>query len=174
MCGKLHIYTGNGKGKTTAALGLAVRAACAGKHVYIGQFMKGRQTSELHLPEYFPEQITIVQYGSPKFQTPETEPSPEDIDLANSGLSQLKNSLVSEEFDVVVADELCIAVSLGLLNEEDVLHVIKQKPSSVELVLTGRNAPNSFIELADLVTEMKEIKHYYSSEKLPPRKGIEF
>ncbi len=174
MDGKLHIYTGNGKGKTTAALGLAVRAACAGMRVYIGQFMKGQDTSELALPECYPENIVIEQYGSSDFQPCGEKPSQESIALAYSGLSKLKNALVSQQYQMVIADEICISVHLGLLQEEDVLEVVRQQPDSVELILTGRNATLVLIENADLVTEMKEIKHYYSSEKTPPRKGIEF
>ncbi len=173
MKGKFQIYTGNGKGKTTAALGLAVRAACAGKKVYIGQFMKGRDYSELCLPEHFPGFITMEQYGTPRLICKGEKLSETDLRSAATGLQQIQIRMASGKYDIVIADELNVTVHLGLLSEHEVLAFIRNRPDDVELVLTGRYAPESFIEAADLVTEMKEVKHYYSTENLPARVGIE-
>lgn len=173
MKGRFQLYTGNGKGKTTAALGLAVRAACSGMKVYIGQFMKGQDYSELVLSERFPETITMKQYGTPKLLCKGEKPSAEDTAAARNGLLKLKEAMLSGRYDVIIADELNVTVHLGLLDTETVLKVLKKRPDNVELVVTGRYAPDSFVELADLVTEMREVKHYYETENLPARKGIE-
>ncbi len=173
MEGRFQLYTGNGKGKTTAALGLAVRAACSGMKVYIGQFMKGQDYSELVLTERFPETITMEQYGTPKLLCKGEKPSSEDTSAARNGLLKLKEAMLSGRYDVIIADELNVTVHLGLLDTEIVLKVLKKRPDNVELVVTGRYAPDSFVELADLVTEMREVKHYYETENLLARKGIE-
>lgn len=173
MEGRFQLYTGNGKGKTTAALGLAVRAACSGMKVYIGQFMKGQDYSELVLSEHFPETITMEQYGTPKLLCKGEKPSAEDTSAARNGLLKLKEAMFSGRYDMIIADELNVTVHLGLLDKETVLEVLKKRPDNVELVVTGRYAPDSFVELADLVTEMREVKHYYETENLPARKGIE-
>ncbi len=174
MNGKFQLYTGNGKGKTTAALGLSVRAACNGLKVYFGQFMKGREYSELCLPDHFSELIVMEQFGTPKLICKGEMPSEEDLQFAWSGLEKTRAAMISGEYDIIVADELNVTVYMGLLKEDDVVEFIGQRPHDVELVLTGRYAPDSFIEIADLVTEMKEIKHYYATENLLARKGIEF
>ncbi|MEN8208497.1 MAG: cob(I)yrinic acid a,c-diamide adenosyltransferase [Candidatus Fermentibacteria bacterium] len=173
MTGKFQLYTGNGKGKTTAALGLAVRAACAGKKVYIGQFMKGQDYSELCLPEHFPGFITMEQYGTPRLLCKGEEPSEEDLLSASAGLERIGALMLSGSYDLVIADELNVTVHMGLLDENDVMDFILQRPDNVELVLTGRYAPENFVEAADLVTEMREVKHYYAAENLQARKGIE-
>lgn len=174
MNGRFQLYTGNGKGKTTAALGLAVRAACAGIPVYFGQFMKGSDYSELCLPQHFPGSITLEQFGSPRLLCRGEDPSEDDIARAGDGLGRIRQALVGGEYGLVVADELSVTVHLGLLSEEEALKVIMARPNGVELVVTGRYAPDSFIEAAHLVTEMKEIRHYYADEGLEARKGIEF
>lgn len=173
MKGRFQLYTGNGKGKTTAALGLAVRAACAGMKVYFGQFMKGQDYSELCLPEHFPGTITMEQYGTPRLICKGEKPSKDDMRSAAAGLEKIRSAMVSENYDLVIADELNVTVHMGILNEDDVIEFIGQRPNDVELVLTGRYAPESFIETADLVTEMREVKHYYATENLLARKGIE-
>ncbi len=170
--GRLQVYTGNGKGKTTALLGLAVRAACSGMRVYIGQFMKGQNYSELCLPERFPE-ITLEQFGSPAFLKAGEKPSETDMLMAENGLSAVCGALTSGKYDLVAADEICVSVHLGLLKEDAVLQLADMRPATVELVLTGRYASDSIIEKADLVTEMMEVKHYYNTEKLLARTGIE-
>jgi cob(I)alamin adenosyltransferase len=170
MNGQVQIYTGNGKGKTTAALGLVVRACGAGLKVYFGQFLKGRMCSEIKaLRERFPE-VTVVRHGSDKFI--KGTPSPEDITAARAGLSELRKAMLSGKYDVVVADELNVVLSLGMIAVEEILDLIKARPPEVELVLTGRDAPEQLILQADLVTEMKEIKHYFN-KGVKSRLGIE-
>lgn len=170
--GFVQIYTGNGKGKTTAALGLAVRAACAGLRVGIYQFMKGGETSELALPGRFPGLIEIRQLGRPGFIGPEG-PSPEDVALAREGLALLAGEL-SWGFDVVVADELLTAVTYGLLTEGEVMGLLEMRPHGTELVLTGRYPMDGLLlDEADLVTEMRETKHYWRNG-VEARRGIEF
>jgi cob(I)alamin adenosyltransferase len=168
--GYIHVYTGNGKGKTTAALGLATRAACAGLKVFFGQFLKGRETSELKISEFFPN-FDIVQYGTSEFIV--GNPSEEQIKKAKDGLDDAKKRLASGKYDVVVLDELCVAMHLGLFSKEEIEDLLNVKPENVELVITGRYAPEWLIEKADLVTEMKEVKHYYQ-KGVVARKGIEY
>jgi cob(I)alamin adenosyltransferase len=170
--GRLQVYTGNGKGKTTAMLGLAVRAACSGMRVYIGQFMKGRSYSELCFPERFPE-ITMEQFGTADFIRSGGTPSEESIQLAQKGLNSVTSAMLCGVYDMVSADEICVAVHMGLISEEQLMELARARPANVELVLTGRNATAGIIEMADLVTEMVEVKHYYNTEKLPARPGIE-
>lgn len=167
--GYIHIYTGNGKGKTTASLGLALRAICAGKKVYMGQFVKGMKYSEVKSQEYLPN-FTIEQLGRGCFI--EKEATQEDIDAAKSGLERCREILRAGEFDVVILDEINIALYFKLFSTKDVLEMLKERKSYVEIVLTGRYAPKELIDIADLVTEMKEIKHYYY-EGVMARKGIE-
>ena len=167
--GYVHVYTGGGKGKTTAALGLALRAAGAGITVFIGQFMKGMKYSELKALERFPE-ITIKQYGRDCFIR--TEPSEEDIMAARKGLNELSKVISSGEYHLVILDEANVAVQFKLFTVNDLHELIDLKPGHVELVITGRNAELSIIDRADLVTEMKEVKHYYSVG-VSARKGIE-
>lgn len=170
--GRFQIYTGNGKGKTTALLGLSVRAACSGMRVYIGQFMKGQTYSELCLPDRFPE-IEIVQFGTPGFIQQGSSPSTIDLKRAEIAYATIKEALTSGRFDLVGADEICVAVYMGLLNEGKALELIEARPSDVELIFTGRYATERMVGKADLVTEMKEVKHYYNTEKLSARRGIE-
>jgi len=167
--GYIQVYTGNGKGKTTAALGLALRSLCAGFKVYIGQFMKGQDYSELSAMKYF-ENLQMVQYGDVHFV--HGEPSKEDIALARNGLVQISEALISGVYDVVIFDEINTAVYFKAVSEADVMEVLNKRPEHVEVILTGRYAPEGFIKMADLVTEMKEIKHYYNAG-VASRKGIE-
>lgn len=170
MKGYIHVYTGNGKGKTTASIGLAVRAALAGKKVYIGQFVKGMEYSELKLEEYLPN-IEIHQFGRDCFIY--NEPTEKDILAANKGLNICKEVLEKGKHDLVILDELNIALYYKLFNIEDVINILNNRKSNVEVVITGRYAPEELIELADLVTEMKEVKHYYNNG-VEAREGIEF
>lgn len=167
----IHIYTGNGKGKTTAALGLALRAAGHNKRTYIGQFMKGQEYGELDAIKAIP-QITIEQYGD-KGCIRKEEVTQKHIDHAKAGLAKAREAMMSGEYDIVVLDEVNVALWFELLNEEDVLAFVDQRPEEIELVMTGRKVPESLIEKADLVTEMKEIRHYYA-EGVTARRGIEF
>lgn len=170
--GLVQVYTGDGKGKTTAALGLAIRAAGRDLDIYIGQFMKGTEYGEQIALKKLDERITLEQFGKEGLHVTET-PSEEDIEMAEKGLEKIKEAMVAEEFDIVIADEICVAYHFGMLSLDDLVKLVEDKPEGVELVLTGRKAPTEMIELADLVTEMKEIKHPYQ-EGIEAREGIEF
>jgi cob(I)alamin adenosyltransferase len=172
MKGYVQIYTGNGKGKTTAAIGLAVRAAGAGLKVFIGQFIKMGDYSEIKaLKERFSDLITLEQFGSGGFIR-DKKPSPEQIQAAGKGLERIKKVMSSGEYDVIICEEVNVAVFLGLLTVEDLLELISSKPENLEIIFTGRDADPKLIEVADLVTEMKEIKHYYKAG-VNARIGIE-
>jgi cob(I)alamin adenosyltransferase len=171
MKGYVQVYTGDGKGKTTAALGLAIRAVGAGYKVFIGQFIKMGEYSEIKaLKERVSDMVTIEQFGSGRFV--KGTPTPEQIELARKGIERIQSVMVSGEFQVIILEEANIAVSLGLLSSEQLLALIDTKPKNVELVFTGRNAPDFLMNKADLVTEMKEIKHYFK-KGVRARTGIE-
>ena len=170
--GKFHVYTGNGKGKTTALLGLSVRAACSGMRVYIGQFMKGRDYSELCLPRRF-EEITIEQFGTPEFIHPREKPTREQLEGGRRGIAAVRQAMNGGSFQLVAADEICVAVYLGVVPEAEAIALAKERPRGVELVFTGRYATEKIMEMADLVTEMVEVKHYYNAGEFPARRGIE-
>ncbi len=167
--GYVHIYTGDGKGKTTAAFGLAVRALCANKSVYIAQFVKSMKYNETKIEQLFPK-VKIEQVGRGCFIT--NEPQQEDIDYAKAGLKVCKQHLNSGEYDVVILDEITIAIYFKLLAAQEVIEAINQRNPKVEVVVTGRYAPQELIDTANLVTEMKEIKHYYTQGVLS-RNGID-
>jgi len=164
--GYIHVYTGDGKGKTTAAFGLSLRAVCAGKKVYIGQFVKGQESCEAKCDKYLPN-IEIHQFGRTCFI--DEKPTEEDIALAIEGYKECAKVLKNGKYDVVVLDEINIALYYKLLRIDEVTEMIKNRAKHVEVVITGRYAP---LEIADLVTEMKEIKHYYSKGILA-REGID-
>lgn len=168
--GYIQVYTGDGKGKTTAALGLAVRAAGHGMRTFIGQFMKGQDYGELAALRDHPL-ITIEQFGKPSF-IHVCRATPEDIALAQRGLERAHEVLTGGEYDIVVLDEIDVAVFFELISEDDVLTLIEARPPHVELIITGRRAPQAVIDRADLVTEMREVKHYYQQGVIA-RKGIE-
>ena len=170
MQGFVQVYTGDGKGKTTAALGLALRAAGAGLKVYIGQFIKNADYSELSTLHRLADCITVQQFGRGCFLL--TEPCQADIDAAQAALAAIGTVLASGAFALVIADEINVACALGLINDQDILNLMARRPAGVELVLTGRGAPASVLARADLVTEMRSIKHYYEQGVLA-RKGIE-
>jgi cob(I)alamin adenosyltransferase len=171
MKGFIHIYTGNGKGKTTAAFGLALRAAGAGKKIYIAQFVKGKMYSEIKAVNKFLPQITIEQFGRGCFII--NEPTKEDIDAAQKGLQIVKNNLQNGLYNLVILDEIFIAVYFKLISIDELRELINQKPEPTEMILTGRHAPQEIMDEADLVTEMKEIKHYYTNG-VEAREGIEY
>jgi cob(I)alamin adenosyltransferase len=168
--GYVQVYTGDGKGKTTAALGLALRASGHGMHTYIGQFMKGQQYGELDALRNHPL-ITIEQYGDLRCIRRE-EVTSEHVSQAQRGLERARVAMLSGGYDIVVLDEANVAIWFGLLTVEDVLAFIDGKPERVEVVLTGRRAPQELVDRADLVTEMREVKHYYAQGVLA-RDGIE-
>ena len=170
MKGYVQVYTGNGKGKTTAAFGLALRAAGAGLKVYIGQFLKKGEYSELNSINRFKDLIKIEQFGGKRYIGQEIKE--EDKELAKKGFKKIKEVIFSGEYDVVILDEINVALYYKLLSEEDLIDLIKNKPSDVELVLTGRYASSQIIKIADLVTEMRKIKHYFS-KGIKARTGIE-
>jgi len=170
--GLIQVYTGPGKGKTTAALGLAMRAAGHGLKVHIVQFMKGwPHYGELVSVERLPN-VTIKQFGRPQFVDKEN-PDPEDFRLAQEALEHGRQAALSGDYDIVVLDEINVALDFGLIELSDVLSLLEEKPDKVELVLTGRNAPLEVVKRADLVTEMLDIKHPYY-EGVEGRRGIEF
>ena len=168
--GYIQVYTGNSKGKTTAALGLALRAAGAGHKVFIAQFIKKGKTSEHKALERFSDLIEIRQYGTGFIRT--EKPLPADIEAAAAGFSELQEIVKSGSYDMVVLDEINVAIFKKLISIEKLLELLASKPEHVEIVLTGRYADARVIEKADLVTEMKEIKHYFSSG-VGARIGIE-
>jgi cob(I)alamin adenosyltransferase len=167
--GYIQVYTGNGKGKTTAALGLVLRTVCAGNKAFIGQFMKGQDYSELKAVEFLPD-LKIEQFGSIDFL--HGEPTEKDIHDAEKGLLRMKEIVQSGEYDVIVFDEINTALFFKLLKVEEVIDIINLKKDNAEIILTGRYAPEEIIDLGDLVTEMKEIKHYYK-KGVKSRVGIE-
>jgi len=169
MKGYVQVYTGNGKGKTTASIGLAVRAAGAGLKVYIVQFLKKGDYSEIKALSKF-ENITVEQYGLGKFV--KGNPSEEDKAAGARGYQKLCDLLKNNEHDLVIAEEGNVAVMCHLFSEEELLALIDMKPDNVELVITGRGATKLVMDKADLVTEMKEIKHYYK-QGVVARVGIE-
>jgi cob(I)alamin adenosyltransferase len=170
--GLVQVYTGEGKGKTSAAFGLALRAAGRGFRIFVIQFIKGGfDYGELYAVKRLPN-VELKAFGQGKFVT-QTPPSEKDVALAKEAYAFAKHVVESGEYDVVILDEVNVALHLGLLNIEEVLNLVKVKPKHVELVLTGRYAPKEIIEIADLVTEMREIKHPYAKGE-KPRKGIEY
>jgi len=166
----IQVYTGNGKGKTTASLGLALRAAGAGLKVYIGQFIKGKNYSELKALQKI-KNIKVEQFGRGCFI--KKTPQQKDIELAKKGLEKIKKIVSQRIYDVVILDEINIALNLNLLKLEDVISLIKRTPGKTELILTGRNAHQRILSLADLVSEIKEVKHYFK-KGIKARKGIEY
>ena len=168
--GQFQVYTGDGKGKTTAALGLALRACGAGLGVYVGQFMKAGGTSELAALEKLG--IAAEQFDSGKGLLLGREPAREDVACAKAGVERILAAMQGG-YDLVIADEINCALMCGLLTEADLARIIDARPASTELVFTGRGASPAILARADLVTEMRAVKHYYADKGLPARKGIE-
>lgn len=169
MKGFVHVYTGNGKGKTTAALGLAIRAAGSGKNVFIAQFVKGKAYSEHSVLKQLG--IEYALYGRGCFIR--DDPTTEDINAAKDGFKRVRKKVISGTYDLVVLDEITIAIHFHLISIGDVIDLIQERPAHTELILTGRYAPEQILEVADLVTEMQEKKHYYV-QGIQAREGIEF
>jgi len=169
--GLIQVYFGSGKGKTTCALGQAFRAMGHGFKVYMIQFMKGNvKYGEIEHAKNI-EQLTIKQFGRPDLIS---EPEPIDIDEAKAGIEHAKEILMSDEYDIVILDEVGVAVDMGLIPVEPVLELMKNKPEHVELIITGRKVHPKIKELADLVTQMKQVKHYFATQGINARFGIEF
>ncbi|HHT70037.1 MAG TPA: cob(I)yrinic acid a,c-diamide adenosyltransferase [Firmicutes bacterium] len=190
--GYVQVYTGDGKGKTTAAIGLAIRALGAGKRVLFVQFMKQPTYSEHEMLSNFSPNLKLVTLGKPYFiarsdqVSPETatamgdkivlyepgQPPADYVALIRTGLSLAQAAFRSRDYDVIVLDELCVALHLGLITWQEVRTILEERPQTVEVVITGRGAPEELIDCADLVTEMREVKHYYH-QGVPARVGIE-
>ncbi len=170
--GFIQIYTGNGKGKTSAAIGLSVRAAGAGLKTYFVQFMKVFPYSELESLKQLSEFIEIEQFGKDDFIFRKEEPNEEEKNEAMRGLIRAEEKMLSGEFDLVILDEICVSIYFKLFTIEQVTEFLEKKPSNVELILTGRYCPESIVEKADLVSKIEEVKHYYTQGVLS-RKGID-
>ncbi len=170
MQGYIHVYTGDGKGKTTAALGLALRAAGAGLRVGLIQFLKDGDYSEIKALRALSPPIRVAQFGTGRFVR--GRPTAEDRTRAAQGLEAAREALSGEEHDLVILDEINVAGSLGLVDEEAVLALLEQRAPHVEVVLTGRRAPATWCEAADLVTRMQAQKHYFQ-KGVSARVGIE-
>jgi len=168
----IQVYTGDGKGKTTAALGQALRAWGHGWRVLVIQFMKGRKDGGEISAVSKLEGFEIVQYGQGRPVNKE-KPSPLDISLAKQGLERAREEFNSKKYDLVILDELNSAISYKLLSTEEALAVLAQKPPQMEVIITGRDAPPEIIALADLVSEIKELKHPYK-KGISAREGIEY
>ena len=169
--GYIQLYTGAGKGKTTAALGLALRASGAGLRVYIAQFVKGSESGERKALAKLSRAVTIRPFGARSFI--KKNPAKIDRTLAAKGLAEVSAIIAAGRHDLVILDEICVALRLGLFSLEPVLEMLKTRPGHVEIILTGRNAPQALIDAADLVTEMREIRHYFQ-KGVRARRGIEF
>lgn len=170
--GTVQVYTGDGKGKTTAALGLAMRAAGHGLTVYMIQFMKGRRDNgEVASASRLPG-LVMEQVGRDAFVHREA-PAPVDVKLARKGLARAQEVLTSGSYDVVILDELNVALDFGLVDLRDVLRLIEARPPHVELVLTGRSAHPEVVRAADLVSEILCIKHW-RDDGVEAREGIEY
>lgn len=168
--GYIQVYTGGGKGKTTAALGVALRAAGSGLKVFIAQFIKKGKYSEHKALERFKDLITVKQYGTGFLKG--GGPTKSEIEAARKGLEEVKGIITSKLYDVIILDEVNIVAHYNLFSAEELLNVMDLKPPHMELILTGRYADERVIKRADLVTEMKEIKHYIQRD-VKARRGIE-
>ncbi len=167
--GYIQVYTGEGKGKTTSALGLALRCAGAGLRVLFVQFIKKNYSSEQKSLERLSDLITFRQFGTGFLRGRVSKKARSTV---KEGLDYVRKEMLSLRYNIIILDEINVAIHKGLLSLNDVVTLIKSKPEKIELVLTGRNAPKKIIEMADLVTEMKNIKHYYK-KGVKARRGIE-
>jgi cob(I)alamin adenosyltransferase len=170
--GLIQVYTGNGKGKTTAALGLALRAVGHGLKVLMIQFMKGNPAyGELESARKLSPYLTIIPTGREVFVS-KSNPDPLDLEHAQDGFAMAKKAIENREYDIVILDEINVAIDYGLIQLSDLLSLLENKPKEVGIVLTGRNAKAEIVERADLVTEMLDRKHYYD-KGVSALKGIE-
>lgn len=170
--GIVYVITGDGKGKTTAALGLSLRVIGHGGRVFFAQFMKGRAYGEVKAARDCLPTLEIAQYGRDEFVR-KGNPDPEDVKLAQKGLEAVRMAMDSLKYDLVVLDEINVAIDFGLVSLSAVLELVRSRPAGLDLVLTGRNAPPELIEAADTVSEVKEIKHHFR-QGLKGRAGMEY
>lgn len=171
--GYIQVYTGNGKGKTTAAFGLALRAAGRGKRTYMAQFMKKGEYGELiAVKKYLSRAIVVEQFGLPEFHYTGEKVTEEERQAAQTGIDAAKKAMFSGNYDIVILDEVNILLHFKIVKIESILEIIEKKPDSIELILTGRMAPKEILDKADLITDMKEVKHYFQ-KNVPARLGIE-
>jgi cob(I)alamin adenosyltransferase len=172
--GLVLINTGPGKGKTTAAMGTALRAVGNGLKVLMLQFLKGSwHYGELDAVEAFGGNFVMKQMGRGFVKIGGAETDPEDIRMVDAAWEEARKAILSGEWDMVVLDEINYAISYGLLDPAKVVETLKQRPEMVHVILTGRNAHPSLVEIADTVTEMREVKHAYQKGILAQR-GIEY
>ena len=170
--GLVQVYTGNGKGKTTAAFGQALRAIGRGFRVCVIQFMKGRKYGEFIAAEQHLPNLTIHLTGLDSFVMREN-PAPVDIEMARQGLELARKAVASGDYDMVILDEINVAVDFKLIPLSAVVALIQSKPPALDLILTGRYAPQEIMDLADTVSEVREIKHHYNAG-IKDRAGIEY
>lgn len=170
--GLVMVITGNGKGKTTSAFGQALRAIGQGYKVCIIQFMKARKYGEILAAEKYLPELVYYQFGLDSFVMREN-PAQVDVDLAREGFAKAREIVQSNQFNMVILDEINVAVDFKLIPEEDLLGLIKNKPPDLDLVLTGRYATERVKEMADLVSEVTELKHHYNAG-IKGRAGIEY
>lgn len=170
--GIVYVLTGNGKGKTTAALGLALRVIGHGGRVWMAQFMKGRIYGEIQAARTYLPDLVIEQFGRDAFVNPKS-PDPLDRQLAARGLEQSRRVISGGEFNMVILDEINVAVNFGLIPVEEVVRLIRERPQPLDLVLTGRYASDEVIALADTVSEVREIKHHFH-KGVKERPGMEY
>ena len=168
--GYLQVYTGRGKGKTTAALGLAMRAYGAGLRIFFAQFLKKGDYSEISVLQKLNDRIQVRQYGTGDFF--DERPSEADITAVRTGMKEVAGILESGDYDLIVLDEANVALFYKVIDIDDFIHMLAKRRDNVEVVVTGRYANGKLIEIADLVTEMKEVKHYYRNG-IEARRGIE-
>jgi len=168
----IQVYTGKGKGKTTASLGLALRAVGAGKKVLLIQFLKEGQSSEIKAIKKYLPNFEVKNFGQKGFLSKE-KLKKKDFNLAQQGFNFAQKAIQNKAYDLIILDEINVIVDLGLLKSEELMKLIKLNSPKIELILTGRSAPKKIIQAADLVSQIKEIKHYFK-KGLKARKGIEY
>lgn len=172
--GQVHVYTGDGHGKTTASLGVAMRAIGHNYKVCMIQFLKGNnKTGEFLIQDKLSPNFNIHQFGGKSFII-DKKPSQNDIKMAQKGLDFAENKIKNKQCHILILDEINVAIDFGLIEIKKIINFINNyRNDGVEIILTGRNAPEEIVKIADIVTEMKKVKHYYNSG-LPARKGIEY
>ncbi|MFB0560859.1 MAG: cob(I)yrinic acid a,c-diamide adenosyltransferase [Candidatus Lokiarchaeia archaeon] len=169
--GIIQVYFGKGKGKTTASLGLAFRATGHGFKVHMIQFMKGEvKYGEIKAAKNWPN-LTITQFGRPEIIA---EAEKVDIEEAEKALELAQKTIEEDEYDILILDEVGVAIDMGLINVKEVIELLEKKPPNLEIILTGRYMHPKLLEMADLVTEMKMIKHPFVTQGLQARKGVDF